>query len=292
MNSIQTLRGMLRAVLVSGLLAQSAAAYQWSQANGVTPETKLLYHFDEAGTTVTDSGPGGYHNALSNAAMRATLTAPAWLATPTGSYIEQSVSNTYRMTNAPSITGINFNGGVTLSGWFRPRAGETNSGVLFYLETATQLPRMYVNTSDNFGAPTYEARMNFMVANVVTSSLVTLDASWHHVAVVYDPLDADASNGGQWRLYLDNSLVGSGSDSRNLSTATSFGLGIGRDPWTSRSSGWDYDEIIVENGVVTDFAANRISVPLLSEWGMLLLFAVVAAVGWRKLRPAPAAAAP
>jgi hypothetical protein len=278
------------ALLAGNLLTNSASALQWSAPNGATEGTKLLYHFDETGTTVVDSSTNLINGTLSNASMRAS--SPGWLTSPSGYYIQQPTSNADRMTNWATVTGINFNGGLTVSGWLRMRAGETQVGQLFYIETPTQIPRAYVSVSD-FGGSGIEARISLTVAGASpgNTTLTAIDANWHHVAVVYNPLDGSSANGGEWRFYLDNVQIGGSlADAKNISPSTQFTLGIGRQPFnnTDRLGGADFDEVIVVNQTMTSFSnpAVGVGVPTLGEWGMILLFALVVIAGWKKLRGA------
>jgi hypothetical protein len=264
------------AVLAGSLLANPALALQWPAANNPSADTQLLYHFDETGTTVVDSSTNGLNGTLENAGMRVG-SAPGWLTSPSGNYIQQPASSTYSNKSFVAVP-VNFNRGVSLSAWLRLRAGETQEGLLF--STVASGARNYV-TLDNFAT---EARINMTINGVGATVRTISDANWHHIAMVYDPLDGDASNGGTWKMYIDNILTNSANTTSNLAAVTQFNLGVGEWQYGNLLKGADYDEVMVVNSTITDFSSPVVGIPTVGEWGMIILFVLLVFVGWKKLR--------
>lgn len=282
MRSERYTRFIVLGIIMMLMSTITAHALQWAKPNIPTGDTKLLYHFDGTGTTVVDSGPNGINATLSNSAARAGAS-PTWLYSPSGDYIVQSTSTSYQLTNAPTVTGIDFNKGLTISGWIRNRTGETQGGVLFYVEAVGQLPRVFV-ANGNYTLAGYESRIYLNVAGASNSTLVPLDNGWHHIAFTYDPVDGLSSNGGVWRFYVDNSLISTITSVKNLSATTQFSMGVGRSPFGDRLAGAEFDEVLVENATITSFA---IGIPTISEWGLIALAGMILITGARKLLSHP-----
>jgi len=242
-------------VLAIPLSTPSRAEVVWSGPNQPDSSTLALFHFDESGPRVLDSSQRGYELPLGNESSRSP-DAPQWSTSPEGRYLTPTGdkdTGTTGITETLEIPDVDFNQGLTISFWYQPRPDEPQSGELFQMEG----PRVRV-TTDDFG-PGANGRIRLIAPGCTEDSPSILADSgaeprWRHVAVVYDPLDANASNGGKWTLFLDGTEVGASEDPDDLSQDTNLRVRIGGNVWNNAPlQGVDLDEFLVANKVITDF---------------------------------------
>ncbi len=243
--------------------ALSAQAMTWNSENQADADTLLHYTFNGTGTNITDNGPNGYDNNISNLATRAG--APAdWLNVPAGDYLAQrNPADALNMSAKVNITNIDYNKGLTISLWYRALdgAGVTNAGELFRFEGPGILPRVSLVT-DNFGA-TGLGRLR-LTANITGTNLVEFGTNsiWRHCAVVYDPLDGDASNGGEWQFYLDGVSSTTIIHTNDLTAVTSAEFKAGDNIFNNAPlRNGDLDEVFIHNGIITDFTDGYAGTP-------------------------------
>jgi hypothetical protein len=254
----------ITALLSIGLLPiVSVQALQWDTENFVDSDTLLLYRFNEtSGTTIFDSSGNGFHGTLASADARAGA-APTWLTTPSGDYLAPVGGN--GMNANVTVTGVNFNTGLTISFWYRAEVDQVQGGELFQMEG----PRTRINT-DDFGTGS-GGRLR-LTGNFTQGDLVNFgtEGVWRHIGVVYDPLDGNASNGGEWRMYLNNALVSTVIDSGDLGSDTSFTLRVANNTFNNGAlTGGNIDEFFISNRLITDFSTAAIPEP-----GTLALVAI------------------
>ena len=250
----------------------SIQALQWDSENVVDSDTLLLYHFNEGtGTTIVDSSGNDFDGTLASADAWGG-SAPTWLTTPSGDYLAPVGGN--GMNANVTVNGANFNNGLTVSFWYRAEVGETQGGTLFGLG----VNNIRIAT-DNAGTGT-GGRLR--LRNNANGELVDFggEGTWRHIGVVYDPLNSDASDGGQWRFYLNNSLVDTLAESTDLGSLTSFTVRIGDNVGgTSTLTGGNIDEFLISNRMITDF-----STAVIPEPSTLILIGLAGLAGLAVLR--------
>ncbi|MBU0677766.1 MAG: IPTL-CTERM sorting domain-containing protein [Verrucomicrobia bacterium] len=267
------------------LSAISADALTWSAMNGVTADTLLRYRCDEgSGTVLEDLSAGAHDGSLANASAWSSGH-PGWFTYSYGFYLSPSGNPTDGMNANVTITGVDMDKGLTVSFWYRNGAGETQSGTAFAIEGPGATPRIQLYT-DDFG-PSYYGRIR-LFASPDWSSLYSIggEGVWKHIAVVYDPVDGDSSNGGNFYLYLDTALLETVASANDYSGVSQFNFKFGDNTFAnSPLQGADLDELLIENAVITDFSQpyHPVNIPTLSEWGMIILTGLVLLVAARRL---------
>lgn len=236
------------------LLNASSLALTWNAENQADANTILLYHFNEdSGTSVSDSSDKGRNTTLTRD-FRASESENHWLSSGNGRYLKgyHATSGTGDFVNNVTVTNMNWNLGLTISFWYRVRdeVGSPNNNSLVYVEGASTTPRF------NLGTDTFGTGGNGRLSLSVGSGLVAYGADhiWRHLAIVFNPY-GDASTGGVWNLYMDNTQVGNTAyTSQNLANATNFSIRFMSGYFNSAGLSADMDEVLVQNGVITDFS--------------------------------------
>lgn len=269
-------------VTISAMLAGMSASADliWDNENVSDSNTLLLYHMNGSGTILTDSGPKTLNGTLGDAGARAGAS-PSWMSTPSGDYLSQVGSSGDGMSANISVTGVDFDLGLTVSMWYRPRVGEVQNGVLFQVEGPGATPRASL-TSDNFNP---RLRLEVSGSN---SGLVGLNSEgvWRNIAAIYDPLNGDSSDGGTWTMYFDGLAVGSVvNDSTDFSGVSEFNFRVGNSVFNNAAmTGADIDEVLVQNGVITSFldGYNNVAVP--EPATLVLVMMGLSFLGWFRSR--------
>jgi len=244
-------------LFVSSLFPQHAKAeLNWTSLNKVDADTLVLYHMDEKGLTLKDSGPNMLDATLGNVASRSAEPS-TWLIPPAGAYLiptGTTETGTTGMAADVVVRDVDFSKGLTISMWYRALPDEEHGGELFQIEG----PRVRVVT-DNYGTRN-NGRLLFEAAgtNVYDKPPIVdfgADNEWRHLAVVYDPVNATAEDGGTWSFYLDGELVSTTEDKTDLSAKTSFPLRVGGNVFNNGPlQGGCIDEFLISNRVITDFS--------------------------------------
>lgn len=244
---------------MSALSFSAQAEMFWSSANVADQDTLLLYHFDEAsGLTVEDAGPAESNSSLSDE-FRVNNAPVSWLAATENPYLSGRSGAPGDYVNSVNLTGMDMSKGLTISFWYKVRdeAISPSGGNLFRLRSPTTGIDVILST-DPFGIGSNgRLRLSKNHSPSGNSGLVSFGAEhiWRHLAVVYDPINSDASDGGVWTFYIDNEVAGTPvPDSRDLSAESSATLRLMSDIYSSSGTSMDYDELLVQNGVITDFS--------------------------------------
>jgi hypothetical protein len=243
----------------SGLILTPLSAFAeltWTGPNQPDEDTLVLYHFDESGSSITDHGPQGLN--LSAAQSSALVSEPSdWMASPAGGYlfpVGNGMESTGILQNV-QVKEVDFNKGLTVSFWCRSVDGEIQSGEIFQMEN----PRVRVAV-DDYGVKS-NGRLRLEAPGLMEGDKPPMvefgpHAIWRHVAVVYDPKNQAADDGGAWSLYLDGTLVGSIEDPNDLSKSHQFTLRVGGNTFNNgQLQGVQLDEFLITNRVLTDFSA-------------------------------------
>lgn len=248
------------AFTASMLWALPAHALTWMAENQADADTLLLYHFSESsGTNVTDASANA-RNATLTDDFRASEESGHWLTSGSGKYLKgySASSGTGDYINNISVTGVDWNKGLTISFWYRVRdeVGSPNGNSLFWIEGPSLTPRVNMNT-DTFGDGS-NGRLSFSISGIGLISYGTTHV-WRHLAMVFDPA-GNAATGGVWRMYKDG--VKSGAEaytSQNLSSVSSFTIRFMSGLFSTAGLSSDFDEILVQNGIITDFSGPYVS---------------------------------
>lgn len=231
------------------------ASLTWTGPNKPDQDTLVLYHFDEPGDQLIDSGPKK-RNARLRSASSLVMEPPAWMASPSGGFLFPvgEGSDSTGMAENVQVDGVDFNKGLTISCWYRPVEGAKQAGELFQIEN----PRVRV-ALDDYG-PDNNGRFQLQAPGLLTGDPAPLadfgsTIVWRHVAVVYKPENGSAKNGGTWTLLLDGVPAGSVTDPNDLSATTSFTLRVGGNTFDNGPmQGGQLDEFLITNRVLTDFS--------------------------------------
>jgi hypothetical protein len=245
--------------LFFGLLICSLRVFAdvtWSGPNQPDDDTLVLYHFDEPGSSIKDFGPQGLNLSV---AQSSALVAehPEWLSSPAGGYLFPVGNGTESTGILQNITvkQVDFNKGLTISFWYRSVDGEAQSGEIFQMEN----PRVRV-AIDDYGVKS-NGRLRLEAPGLQEGQKPPVvdfgpHSNWRHVAVVYDPKNASADDGGTWSLYLDGNLVGSIEDTNDLAKFNKFTLRVGGNTFNNgQLQGGQLDEFFITNRILTDFSA-------------------------------------
>ncbi|MBU0678630.1 MAG: LamG domain-containing protein [Verrucomicrobia bacterium] len=236
----------------------------WTSENRSDTNTLLLYHFNEgSGTDVADSSMYGFDTTLPSDFF-ADETSNSWLNTGVGTYLRGDSGSPGDYVNNVTITNVDFDKGLSFSFWYRVRdeVGSPSAGTLI---RARNLPfDLYINT-DIFGTGA-NGRLR-MFAGSVQSSFANFgaDHTWAHVGAVYDPLDGDASNGGEWTFYFNNTAVSNWADANNYSSLSQFNCRLMSDIFSTSGTSADYDEFLIQNMVITNFSTANGAVPVITN---------------------------
>jgi autotransporter-associated beta strand protein len=240
----------------AGFCQHAQAQLTWLTPNKADADTLVLYHMDEKGLTLKDSGPNTLDATLGDIVSRSGEPS-AWLTPPAGAYLlptGDKTTGTTGVTGNVVVRDVDFSKGLTISMWYRAVPDEAQGGELFQIEN----PRVRVAT-DDFGAGK-NGRLVMLApgknggGKQPMADFGSLD-DWRHVAVVFDPVNATAEDGGTWSFYLDNELVGSINDTSDLSATVSFPLRIGGNVFNNGPlQGGCIDELLLSNRVITDFS--------------------------------------
>lgn len=259
----QSLIGSLLVSLLLVVSARQGFALNWNAENTPTTNTLLLYHLNEgSGTNVTDAGAYSFHSSLIRDCFASEGTG-SWSGSGAGTYLkgytETNQSGDYIRTRA--VTNVNWSRGLTISFWYRVRdeTGSPNANSLFYLNGPGVVPRVFFNT-DVFGTAS-NGRLNFTDTQGPGADLNTGNVNygsnhvWRHIAMVYDA-GGNAADGGTWSFYLDNVQTGTViAVTQDLSTVSTFDIRFMSGIFSTNGMSADFDEILVENSVLTDFSA-------------------------------------
>lgn len=270
-------------LIVSGLVASSASASLiWTRQNTADENTLALYHLNEgSGTAFTDSSANSFNGTLTSDFYGGEGSG-SWLNGGSGTYLSGISGAPGDYMNTISISGVDWDQGLTISLWYRVRdeVGSPNANSIFYLNGPGVVPRVYLNT-DVFGTGG-NGRLNFTDTQGPGTDLNTgnvnygADHIWRHIAIVYNA-GGDASDGGTWTMYLDNTAVGSTvTVTQNLSNVSSFDIRFMSGIFSTNGLSADVDEIFVQNSVVTDFSNGYLvpepaAIMLLGIGGSMLL---------------------
>lgn len=267
---------LLIVILMIAFAASVQSAVVWDRANFADENTLALYHFDEgSGTAAGDSGTHGFNGTLTSD-FHAYESSGHWLSSGAGTYLSANAGSPGDYMNTVAISGADMNLGLTISFWYRIRdeVGSPAGGTLArlrYLGTALD----FFIATDTFGTGN-NGRLNARVIHPdpdLESGLVSYGADhiWRHLALTYDP-DGDASDGGTWQFYMDNVAVGSAmNDTIDLSSVTSFDFRFMSDLFGTQGSSADFDELLIQNGIIEDFSGGAGSVPEPGALSLLVL---------------------
>lgn len=253
-----------------GLLLSSAstrAELIWAGQNEANADTLALYHFNSgSGTGAADAGFHGFDATLTRD-FYAQEASGNWLGGGAGTYLSGSSGTPGDYVHTVSISGVDWNKGLTISLWYRVRdaAGSPNANNLFYLNGPGVVPRVYLST-DTFGTAN-NGRLNFTDTQGpgvdVSTGNVNYGANhvWRQLALVYDA-GGNASDGGIWTFYLDNAQAGSVVNvAQDLSAVSAFDIRFMSGLFSTAGLSADMDEVLVQNGVITDFSNGFNAVP-------------------------------
>jgi hypothetical protein len=236
--------------ILAMLALPAASAMTWRDGNKPNTDTLVLYHMDGTEDQLLDAGPQKNHARLNTPLMRSPEPG-TWQKLPVKHFLNQPAYKDEALADKIHLQNIKPNQGVTVSAWIRQRKNEIPEGTLFWLEGPAATPRVHVQV---FGNDQSGGSVTMWFPPTGTN-VVRLAPGWHHVAVIFDPQDGDATNGGQWRFYVDNLLASEYAETRDLSKFTQAEVGIGRGVYEGgRMGGIDYDEFLVQNEVIADFS--------------------------------------
>ena len=250
---------LLAAIVLPGV-RDVRAELIWTGVNQADADTLALYHFNEgSGTSATDASANG-RNATLTSDFYASEGSSSWLNSGAGTYLSGTSGTPGDYVNTIAVTGVDWDKGLTISLWYRVRdeVGSPNGNQLFYLDGPATAPRVYLST-DTFGTGN-NGRLNFTDTQGPGADLSTGNTSfgtnhvWRHVAAVYNP-GGNSADGGSWAMYLDNVQAGITINvSQDLSAASSFNIRFMSGLFSSAGMSADFDEVLVQNGVITDFS--------------------------------------
>lgn len=242
-------------LFVALTLTPCLAEMTWTGPNQPDDDTLVLYHMDESGSTLIDSGPQGLNAPLRDASALVQA-APEWMNTPSGGVLYPVGENAAStgMTQNVEIKGVDYDKGVTISFWYRPLEGETRGGELFQMEN----PRVRVVT-DAYG-PKNNGRLLLQAPGLQEGEKPPMvdfgpRNEWRHIAVVYEPIQGATEHGGTWTLFLDGNQVGSISDPTDYTSKNNFGLRVGGNVFNNGPlQGGQLDEFLITNRILKDFS--------------------------------------
>jgi hypothetical protein len=246
-------------ILLAAFAACSTHAFAgltWPSANQPDQDTLVLYHFDESGDQLLDSGPKKRNARVRNSSSLV-KEPPAWMASPAGGFLSPigEGSSSTGMAENVQVDGVDFNKGLTVSFWYRAVEGAAQAGELFQMEN----PRVRV-ALDDYGSNN-NGRLQLQAPGLAAGDPAPMadfgtENAWRHVAVVYKPRNQSAKEGGTWTLLLDGTPAGSVNDPNDLSERTGFALRIGGNTFDNGPmQGGQLDEFLITNRVLTDFSA-------------------------------------
>lgn len=247
------------------------AALTWVSPNNADANTLALFHFNEgSGTSAADAGAHG-NNATLTSDFYASEGSGGWQGGGAGTYLSGTSGAPGDYVNTLTLNSVNFNYGLTLSFWYRVRdeVGSPSSQSLFYMDS----PRAFLAT-DVFGTGS-NGRIGLTVTGGTPASSGTTnygaDHIWRHLAVVFDA-QGNAADGGLWSLYMDGAQAGvSVATTADLSGDSSFTFRFMGNQFNTNGFSGDFDELLIQNGVITDFSNgyNAAPVPEPATLGLL-----------------------
>lgn len=242
------------------------AALVWTAENSATSNTLALYHFNGDANDANGTYNGTLVNQTGNQQF-VTEGTGHWLSTGSGTYIEShyGASNAGDFMNTLSVSGVNWDNGLTVSFWYRVRGAIGSANPLFWIEgpnvSGTLSPRVSINT-DQYGT-NGNGRLAGNIRDGSPSNVTNLinygpNLEWKHLALVYDPSGsngAGSNDGGTWQFYVDNVAAGSAITlSTDLSGVSSFNFRFMSNYYNDNGIDADFDELLIENDVITDFS--------------------------------------
>jgi len=252
--------------------AAYAPAIVWDNPNnpspGVMDKVIGLWHFNDSSsqTTVNDAGNNNYDMTISSVSGWGSGT--SWGTTANG-YL--AAAGNYYATRGEDIN-IDWTKGLTVSFWFRGDStmADASHNYAFYMgaDSSWKEPRSKFEYIRGWSGNSMNVELR---SGSNSSDDEFADDTWHHMALVYT---YQGVGSGSVSCYLDNALHSTFSSTDNTVALQMLAVGIDQGLAANRNWHGDIDEVLIYNGVISDFSDGFTGLIPEPNTGLLFLLAI------------------